>query len=64
MPYISEYVEVNEIEKSVRFSGGEWIEVEDLDAWIASFWDAAIDIARQIEGCASVIERHAFNQVT
>ena len=64
MPYISEYVEVNETEKSVRFFGEEWIEVEDLDVWIASFWDAARDIACQINGCASVIERHAFNQVT
>lgn len=62
--YISEFVEVDRENKAVRFFSNDWIEVDDIDAWIAAFWDAARDVAFEIGGDASHIERIAFNKVT
>ncbi|WP_028664901.1 hypothetical protein [Runella zeae] len=63
MRLISEYVLVDETMNSVKFFGDEdWIEVEDLDAWIAAFWDACRDVAMEFNGCSSILEREAFSQ--
>lgn len=65
MPQISEYVQVDVDEKSVNFILDDaWIQVEDLDAWMAAFWDEVRDIAMEFQGCSSIIEREAFNRVT
>ncbi|MEA5402651.1 hypothetical protein VB776_06980 [Arcicella sp. DC2W] len=64
MAKISEYVDVNEIDRTVHFFGREdWIEVDDLNAWISAFWDEARDIAMSING-SSEIERIAFDRIT
>ncbi|MFN3381419.1 MAG: hypothetical protein ACK41O_18310 [Runella zeae] len=65
MRQISEYVQVDETTNSVNFFGNEdWIEVEDLDAWIEAFWNACLDVAIQFNGCSSIIEGAAFKRLT
>jgi hypothetical protein len=64
MAYISEHVEVCEDKSAVRFSGGAWIEVEDLGAWISAFWDAVRNNAFKYANNYYLIEKHAFNAVS
>lgn len=69
MGYISEYVQIEESTSDsgkVKFFGEEreWIDVADLNAWIAAFWDACRDIAAEVGGDSASIESEAFLRTT
>lgn len=65
MGYILEYVEVDELSKTVKFFGSEKrIEVDDLDVGLSAFYSECNDVAMEINGCSSLIEKTAFNRVT
>ncbi len=59
---ISEYVTIDETNKTVSFFGsGVCFEVEDLDAWVSFFWENCNRIVNEI-GCVDsyLIEKEAF----
>lgn len=62
---ISEFVFVDEGTSCVRFFGGNWIKVQDLDAWITSFQEECNRIAKSDDTRPSnQIEEEAFSLLT
>ena len=63
--FISDFVQVDDLSKKVTiYARPNWIEVEDLEAWIAAFYDAVRDVSSEIEGPFWEIESLAFDRVT